>query len=149
MKAFQTIGMAKTSTSAHEAKKIGFLKESDGITMNRDRLLFDAKSIAIKLAKSYSPSEKIVFKLPGKTALSALIIGLNGMKDSGQISDHDRLIGLQIANVLSGGDTDVLNEVDEDYILKLESNAIQTLFKEPKSQERIEKLLETGKVIRN
>ena len=71
------------------------------------------------------------------------------MRDSGQISDHDRLIGLQIANVLSGGDTDVLNEVDEDQILKLESNAIQTLFKEPKSQERIEKLLETGKVIRN
>ena len=149
MKAFQTIGMAKTSTSAHEAKEIGFLKESDGITMNRDRLLFDAKLVAVKMTKSYSPPDKIVFKLPGKTALSALIIGLNGMKDSGQISDHDRFIGLEIANVLSGGDTDVLNEVDEDYILKLESKAIQALFKEPKSQERIEKLLETGKVIRN
>ena len=57
--------------------------------------------------------------------------------------------GEQIANVLSGGDTDMLNEVDEDQILRLESSAIQTLFKEPKSQERIEKLLETGKIIRN
>ena len=101
------------------------------------------------MAKSYSPPDKMVFKLPGKTALSALKIVLNGMKNSGQISEHDKFIGLQIANVLSGGDTDILNEVDEDYILKLESNAIQVLFKEPKSKERIEKLLETGKVIRN
>ena len=63
--------------------------------------------------------------------------------------DHEKFIGLQIANVLSGEDADVLDEVDEEYILKLESKAIQTLFKQPKSQERIETLLETGKVIRN
>ena len=69
--------------------------------------------------------------------------------DNGQISEHDKFIGQQIAVILSGGETDMLNEVDEDHILKLESNSIQTLFKQPKSQERIEKLLETGKIIRN
>ena len=71
------------------------------------------------------------------------------MIDNGQISEHDKFIGQQKATILSGGETDMLNEVDEDHILKLESNSIQTLFKQPKSQERIEKLLETGKIIRN
>ena len=71
------------------------------------------------------------------------------MIDNGKISEHDKFIGQQIAIILSGGETDMLNEVDEDHILKLESNSIQTLFKQPKSQERIEKLLETGKIIRN
>ena len=150
MQAFQTIGLAKTSTSGPEAQKFGFLSDNDGITMNRDRLLYDAKSVAIKMiGNDFIPPEKPLYRLPGKTAFSALQLGLNGMKDAGQISDHDKFIGEQIAIILSGGDTDMLNEVDEDYILKLESVAIQTLFREPKSQERIEKLLETGKIIRN
>tara|TARA_B100000131_G_scaffold319818_1_gene366478 strand:- start:975 stop:3299 length:2325 start_codon:yes stop_codon:yes gene_type:complete len=149
MKAFETIGMAKTSTSALEAKKLGFLKETDGITMNRDRLLFDAKSVAMNLIENYEPPEKPKFNLPGKTGLSAMTIGLESMKNSGQISDHDKFIGMQIANVLSGENVDLIEEVDEEYILNLESKAIQTLFREPKSQERIETLLETGKVIRN
>ena len=149
MQAFNTIGLAKTSTSAPEAQKIGFLNDRDGITMNRDRLLYDAKMVALKMINDFTPPEKPSFRLPGKTAFSALELGLNSMKDAGQISEHDKFIGEQIANVLSGGDTDMLNEVDEDQILKLESSAIQTLFKEPKSQERIEKLLETGKIIRN
>jgi 3-hydroxyacyl-CoA dehydrogenase len=101
------------------------------------------------MIKDFVPPEKPVYRLPGRTAYSAIEIGLNGMEDAGQISLHDKFIGKQIANILSGGDTDILNEVDEDHILKLESNAIQTLFKEPKSQERIETLLETGKIIRN
>ncbi len=149
MNAFETIGMAKTSSSAHEAKKLGFLRDTDGITMNRDRLLFDAKLAAIELIKNYHPPEKPTFNLPGKTGFSAMTIGLESMKSSGQISDHEKFIGLQIANVLSGEDADVLDEVNEEYILKLESKAIQTLFKQPKSRERIETLLETGKVIRN
>ena len=149
MKAFQTIGLAKTSTSGPEAKEIGFLTENDGITMNRDRLLYDAKMVAIEMIKKYNPPEKPLYRLPGSTAYSAIEIGLNGMEDAGQISVHDKFIGKQIANVLSGGETDILDEVDEDYMLKLESKAIQTLFREPKSQERIEKLLETGKIIRN
>ena len=149
MKAFQTIGLAKTSTSAPEACEIGFLRSEDGITMNKDRLLHDAKLAAIYLIKNYVKPEKLSYRLPGRTAFAALELGLKGMIDNGQISEHDKFIGQQIATILSGGDTDMLNEVDEDHILKLESNSIQTLFKQPKSQERIEKLLETGKIIRN
>ena len=149
MKAFQTIGLAKTSTSAPEACEIGFLRSEDGITMNKDRLLHDAKLVAINLIKNYVKPEKLSYRLPGRTAFAALELGLKGMIDNGQISEHDKFIGQQIATILSGGETDMLNEVDEDHILKLESNSIQTLFKQPKSQERIEKLLETGKIIRN
>jgi len=149
MKAFQTIGLAKTSTSAPEAREIGFLRSEDGITMNRDRLLHDAKLAAINLAENYVKPEKLSYRLPGRTAFAALELGLKGMIDNGQISEHDKFIGQQIATILSGGETDMLNEVDEEHILKLESNSIQTLFKQPKSQERIEKLLETGKIIRN
>ena len=149
MKAFQTIGLAKTSTSAPEAREIGFLRSEDGITMNKDRLLYDAKLVAINLVKNYVKPEKLSYRLPGRTAFAALELGLKGMIDNGQISEHDKFIGQQIATILSGGETDMLNEVDEDHILKLESNSIQTLFKQPKSQERIEKLLETGKIIRN
>ena len=149
MKAFQTIGLAKTSTSAAEAREIGFLRSEDGITMNKDRLLHDAKLVAINLIETYVKPEKLTYRLPGRTAFAALELGLNGMIDNGQISEHDKFIGQQIATILSGGETDILNEVDEDHILKLESNSIQTLFKQPKSQERIEKLLETGKIIRN
>ena len=149
MKAFQTIGLAKTSTSAPEAREIGFLRSEDGITMNKDRLLHDAKLVAINLIETYVKPEKLTYRLPGRTAFAALELGLKGMFDNGQISEHDKLIGHQIATILSGGETDMLNEVDEDHILKLESNSIQTLFKQPKSQERIEKLLETGKIIRN
>ena len=149
MKAFQTIGLAKTSTSAPEAREIGFLRSEDGITINKDRLLHDAKLAAINLIKNYVKPEKLSYRLPGRTAFAALELGLKGMIDNGQISEHDKFIGQQIATILSGGETDMLNEVDEDHILKLESNSIQTLFKQPKSQERIEKLLETGKIIRN
>ena len=149
MKAFQTIGLAKTSTSAPEAREIGFLRSEDGITMNKDRLLHDAKLVAINLIETYVKPEKLSYRLPGRTAFAALELGLKGMFDNGQISEHDKFIGQQIAVILSGGETDMLNEVGEDHILKLESNSIQTLFKQPKSQERIEKLLETGKIIRN
>ncbi len=149
MKTFETIGLAKTSSSAHEAMELGFFMETDAITMNRDRLLFDAKKKAIDMIDSFSPPVKSNFNLPGKSAFAAIQIGLNNMIMAGQISDHDKLVGENIANILSGGNKEILDEIDEDYLLKLESNAIQALFKEDKTQERIEKLLETGKVIRN
>ena len=117
MMAFQTIGLAKTSTSAPEAREIGFLRSDDGITMNRDRLLHDAKLAAINLTENYVKPEKLSYRLPGKTAFAALELGLKGMIDNGQISEHDKFIGQQIATILSGGETDMLNEVDEDLSL--------------------------------
>ena len=89
LKTFETIGMAKVSTSAHEAKKIGFLKNTDGITMNRDRLLFDSKQKALELSKDYSPPKQYKYNLPGLTAFTALELGLQNMQLLGKISKHD------------------------------------------------------------
>ena len=117
MKAFQTIGLAKTSTSAPEAREIGFLRSEDGITMNKDRLLHDAKLVAINLIETYVKPEKLTYRLPGKTAFAALELGLKGMINNGQISEHDKLIGHQIATILSGGET--ASYVFLDAILRL------------------------------
>ena len=76
-------------------------------------------------------------------------LAMINMNSTGQISDHDQFVGEHIANVLSGGDTDITKEVDEDYILKLEKNAIYKLFKQNLTTERLEYVLETGKYLRN
>ena len=149
IKTFELIGMAKVSTSAHEAKKIGYLKETDGITMNRNRLLFDAKMKAIEMSKNYKIPEKNIYCLPGRTALSAIKLSLENMKSNGAISQYDKFIGEKIAYVLSGGDTDITKELLEENILKLEKDAIYNLMKENLTIERLEHILETGKYLRN
>ena len=149
IKTFELIGMAKVSTSAQEAKKIGYLKDSDGITMNRNRLLFDAKMKAIEMSKNYKIPEKKIYCLPGKTAVAAIKLTLENMKSSGAISQYDKFIGEKIAYVLSGGDTDITKEVIEENILKLEKDAIYNLMKENLTIERLEHILETGKYLRN
>ena len=149
LKTFELIGMAKVSTSAHEAKELGYLKNSDGITMNRDRLLFDAKVKAIEISKNYNPPQKQNYCLPGKTAIAAIKLIMDNMKANGQISAYDKFIGEKIAFVLSGGDTDIINEISEENILKLEKNAIYELMKENLTIERLEHILETGKYLRN
>ena len=149
MKTFELIGMAKVSTSAQEAKKIGYLKDSDGITMNRNRLLFDAKIKAIEMSKNYKIPEKKIYCLPGKTAVAAIKLTLENMQSSGVISQYDKFIGEKIAYVLSGGDTDITKEVIEENILKLEKDAIYNLMKENLTIERLEYILETGKYLRN
>ena len=72
IKTFELIGMAKVSTSAYEAKELGYLKSSDGISMNRDRLLYDAKMKVIEMSKNYIPPKQYIYNLPGKTAFAAL-----------------------------------------------------------------------------
>ena len=149
MKTFELIGKAKVSTSAKEAKNIGYLKDSDGITMNRNRLLFDAKMKAIEMSKNYKIPEKNIYCLPGKTAVAAIKLTLENMQSSGVISQYDKFIGEKIAYVLSGGDTDITKEVIEENILKLEKDAIYNLMKENLTIERLEHILETGKYLRN
>ena len=149
IKTFELIGMAKVTTSAHEAIKIGYLKESDGITMNRNRLLFDAKMKAIEMSKNYKIPEKNIYCLPGRTALSAIKLSLQNMESIGVISQYDKFIGEKIAYVLSGGDTDITKELLEENILKLEKDAIYNLMKENLTLERLEHILETGKYLRN
>ena len=149
LKAFELIGTAKVSTSAHEAKQFGYLSEFDGITMNRNRLLFDAKVKALELVSDYKPPMNHTYRLPGKTAYAAMKLAMDNMKLNGQISEYDQFVGENIANVLSGGDTDITKELDEDCILKLEKNAIYKLFKQNLTTERLEHILETGKYLRN
>ena len=144
-----TITADKVSTSAQEAKKFGYLKLSDGITMNRDRLLYDAKIKAIELSKNFTPPKKCKYILPGETGILALKLAINNMRSSGQISDHDQYIGEKIAFVLSGGVTDITNELSEDDVLKLEKNAIYELIQNNLTLERLENILETGKYLRN
>ena len=99
IKAFEMIGMAKTSSSAHEARELGFLRDTDDVTMNRDRLLYDAKVKAVELIFDYKPPEKRTFCLPGKTAYSAMKLAVNSMALSGQISGHDQVVGEEIATI--------------------------------------------------
>jgi len=149
IKTFELIGMAKVSTSAHEAKKLGYLKSSDGITMNRNRLLYDAKMKALELSIDFIPPKKYRYTLPGKTSILALTLAINSMKSNGQISDYDKYIGEKIAYVLSGGDTDIIKELSEENILNLEKNAIYELIRENLTLERLEHILDTGKYLRN
>ena len=146
---FELIGMAKVSTSAQEAKKIGYLRNSDGITMNRKRLLHDAKIKALEMSKHYKIPEKFIYQLPGKTALSAIKLAIENMRSTGQISEYEKFVGEKIAFVLSGGETDITKELTEENILKLEKMAIYNLIKENLTIERLEHVLETGKYLRN
>ena len=149
IKTFELIGMAKVSTSAHEAKKLGYLKKNDGITMNRNRLLYDAKLKAIDLSNDFKAPIKPTYRLPGKTSILALTLVINNMRSSGQISDYDGYIGKKIAFVLSGGNTDITKELSEENILNLEKNAIYELISKNLTLERLEHILETGKYLRN
>ena len=149
IKTFELIGMAKVSTSAHEAKELGYLKNNDGITINRNRLLYDAKMKALELSKDFTPPNKSTYNLPGKTSILALTLAINSMRQNGQISNYDKYIGEKIAFVLSGGDTNINKELSEENILNLEKDAIYELISKNLTLERLEHVLETGKYLRN
>ena len=149
IKTFELIGKAKVSTSAHEAKELGYLKNNDGITINRNRLLYDAKMKALELSKDFTPPNKSTYNLPGKTSILALTLAINSMRQNGQISNYDKYIGEKIAFVLSGGDTDINKELSEENILNLEKDAIYELISKNLTLERLEHVLETGKYLRN
>ena len=149
VKAFETIGMATVAKSADEAKDLLFLRPGDGITMNRDRLLADAKAKALALAARYAPPEKPRAALPGKTAYAALSLAVDGFRRTGKATPHDVVVGKQLATVLSGGDTDITETIGEDELLALEREAIVRLARHPASVARVAHILKTGKPLRN
>ena len=150
MAAFEQISMAKVSRSAAEAKEMKLLRKSDGITMNRDRLLADAKALALKMAADgYKPPEPVEFRLPGPTARAALKLAVDGFAQQGIALPHDVTVSGHLANVLSGGDTDVMDTVDEDRIMKLEKRAFMALVKTEPTLARMEAMLANGKPLRN
>ncbi|MFK7840293.1 MAG: 3-hydroxyacyl-CoA dehydrogenase NAD-binding domain-containing protein [Bdellovibrionales bacterium] len=149
-KAFETIGMATVAKSAHEAQDIGYFRETDGITMNRDRLLYDAKQRALELAKDYVPPEKAEdIRLPGATGKTALDLAVGDLRKSGKATPYDVVVSNRLANVLSGGDKDYTETLSEDDLLKLELAEFMHLLHEEGTFARIEHMLEKGKPLRN
>jgi 3-hydroxyacyl-CoA dehydrogenase len=150
-KTFETIGMGKVATSGPEARSWGFLRDSDAISMNGDRLIADAKQEVLNLdAAGYvQPVERTDILALGESAQAAMKLALHMMKQGGFISDHDTLIGKKLAKVMSGGDLNHKTYVSERYLLDLEREAFVSLCGERKTQERIAAMLKTGKPLRN
>ncbi|HMD18392.1 MAG TPA: 3-hydroxyacyl-CoA dehydrogenase/enoyl-CoA hydratase family protein [Terriglobales bacterium] len=150
-KAFETIATAKVSTSAEEARGLGFLSTSDGITMNRERVLSDAKTRALDLVRAgYEPPVmRTNLPAPGENLLAALKMGVYMMRQGEFISDHELKLGTKIAEVLCGGNITPGTPVSEQYLLDLEREAFKSLCGEKKTQERIQFTLKTGKTLRN
>ncbi|MGI8467468.1 MAG: 3-hydroxyacyl-CoA dehydrogenase/enoyl-CoA hydratase family protein [Pyrinomonadaceae bacterium] len=150
-KTFELLGMGKVSTSAQEARGFGFLRREDSISMNRDRLIADAKQIVIDLSKEgyVQPQPRADILALGEAGLATLKLGLFMMKRGGYISEHDELIGKKLAKVLCGGELNHQTFVSEQYLLDLEREAFLSLCGERKTQERIAAMLKTGKPLRN
>jgi 3-hydroxyacyl-CoA dehydrogenase len=148
--AFETISTARVSTSAEEARELLFLRPGDAITMNRDRLLADAKARALALlAAGYRPPEPIEVALPGASGRAALEMAVAGFRASGLATAHDVVVAGHLARVLTGGDTDLTETVAESDLSRLEREAFLALVRTPATLARIETMLETGKPLRN
>ncbi|WP_235420990.1 3-hydroxyacyl-CoA dehydrogenase/enoyl-CoA hydratase family protein [Jeotgalibacillus soli] len=148
-KVFETIAMAKVSTSASEAKDHNFLTQADGISVNSDHLIYDAKQAVLHLAENYTAPVKRKVQVVGETGYATLLLGAQTMHHSGYISDHDLKIAKKLAYVLAGGKVPFGTEVDEEYLLQLEREAFLSLIAEPKSQMRMQHMLVKGKPLRN
>ena len=147
-RAFQLIAMATTSTSALDAQKLGFLRENDRITMNRDRLLADAVARVVDLAPDYtSPLPRMVTAM-GKDGLGNLKYAVWAMREAGQITDHEVRIAHELAYILTGGDGPPRRVTEQD-ILDLEREAFLRLLGTKETQERMQYTLKTGKPLRN
>ncbi len=147
---FETIGMAKVSTSAAEAKDLGFLDDNDRIIMNRDFLLYEAKQEVLTMVREgYVAPPHPKLYAAGRDILAALNTGLWMMRQGNYISDHDLLIGKKLATIIAGGNLSAPAWVDEQYFLDLEREAFVELTKEEKSIARIWHMLQTGKPLRN
>ena len=148
-KVFETVSTATVSKSAAEAKDLLFLRPNDGITMNRYRLLADAKALALKLAENYTPPKPVDLKLPGVAGKLAFTMAAEGFHQRGLATDHDMVVSGALADVLSGGAADLVDLVSEDQLLTLERTAFMRLAKTGGTLARIEHMLTTGKPLRN
>ncbi len=146
---FQIIAMSKTSTSAADAKAIGYLRSTDGVTMNRDRLLADAKAKALSLVSGYTPPAPRTVTLSGARGKSMLLAGVAALAAAGKVTAHDQVVTEHLASVLSGGDTDGTTPIGEQALLDLERAHFMQLAHTPGTLARIEHMLATGKPLRN
>lgn len=149
-KVFETIAMAKVSTSAAEAFENNFLSSKDGISVNGDHLLYDAKQAVLALHENgYKPPIRKKVPVVGETGYATLLLGAETMYLSGYISEHDLKIAKKLAYVIAGGKVPYGTEVDEQYLLNLEKEAFLSLLAEPKTQARMQHMLVKGKPLRN
>jgi 3-hydroxyacyl-CoA dehydrogenase len=147
---FETIGFGKVSTSAPDAVRLGYLRPSDGISMNRHRTIADAKARALALAASYVPPQpRAAIRVGGENVLAALKLGVHLAWRAGRISEYDAIIGRKLAGVLAGGNLPGNSTLSEQQLLDLEREAFLSLCGERRTHERIVHTLKTGKPLRN
>jgi 3-hydroxyacyl-CoA dehydrogenase len=149
-KAFETIGYAKVSFSATQAKAYGYLSDDDIIVANRDHLLSEAKAVVLDMSTDYKAPELEKFKLPGTSGRLAITTMVKALVKTKKISEHDAHIANKLAYVLTGGDKGgPFSPVDEQYLLDIEREAFISLCGEQKTIERIKHMLAKGKPLRN
>jgi 3-hydroxyacyl-CoA dehydrogenase len=143
--------MAKVGLSAYEAFDLGFLRPGDGVTLNREHLIHDAKRSALAMLEAgWQPLQRPArVKVMGRDGLANIRSMLHNMRDGGFISEHDALVGGKVGWILCGGEVDNGTEVSEDYLLDLERRAFVELLAQRKTLERIQHILKTGKPLRN
>ncbi|MDR3450680.1 MAG: 3-hydroxyacyl-CoA dehydrogenase NAD-binding domain-containing protein [Alphaproteobacteria bacterium] len=146
---FETVSLAKVSKSAFEARDLMYLRDTDGITMNRDRLLYDAKQRVLELAKDYKPPEPLVLNLPGPTGRAALGLAIEGFRLAGKALPHDVTVSKALASVLCGGERDLTTPTTEAQILELERREFMKLVHTDETVARIAYMLKNGKPLRN
>lgn len=148
--AFELIGYAKVSTSAAHARELELLRPQDGVSMNQERLVADSKAAALALAPTYAPgSPRDNIKVTGDAGYALMKMGLLLAREAGYISEYDTVVGEKLAHVLSGGRLTGEQAVSEQHLLDLEREAFLSLCGNPKTQERIQHMLKTGKPLRN
>jgi len=154
---FEGIAMAKVGTSAEECREFGYLRREDGVSINRDRLVADAKEAALALARGYKRpaanwqegARATQIKVLGEEFLAGAKLVIHMMVRGGYASEYDAHVGRKLANILAGGPLTASQTVSEQYVLDLEREAFVSLCGEKKTQERIAHTLKTGKPLRN
>jgi 3-hydroxyacyl-CoA dehydrogenase len=147
---FENIAMAKASTSAEEARTLGYLRRDDRVSMNRDRLLADAKTAALEMSRGgYQPPAPPEIRVLGEQFLAGAKLAVHMLLRGEFISEYDAVVARKLATILSGGALSAPQNVSEQYLLDLEREAFVSLCGERKTQERIGHTLKTGKPLRN
>lgn len=147
---FMTVAQAKVGTSAKEAKKLGYMRATDGFVANQDRLIFDAKQTVLAMAMAgYKPPVERKVRVIGENGLGTIKAGLYNMKEGRQISDYDAFLAEKLAYIMTGGNVAANTWVTEQYLLDLEREVFVELCMQPKTQQRMAHLLKTGKPLRN
>ena len=149
-RAFELIGYAKVSTSAEDARHLGLLRDGDGVSMNPERLIADAKAQALLLTETHAPGvPRADIKVGGDSIYALLKLGLYLARKGNYITEYDTVVGEKLAYVLSGGRNSGEQTVSEQYLLDLEREAFLSLCGRPETQQRMQHMLKTGKPLRN